>query len=375
MPGFHAVFVLKRKSHLLLQVSLSVVGGLLFCVQTPGLADETSQSPGIAPAPLEAATPASPTTAPPDPTKQAVATPLFVMVRQAKFTGWEDLCIQAFRIEKARIVVDLDQALSPDVKEKSVSFPVSSGNLIPLEEFRCKAIVQKVFQRGNRFITIRAFEFEEPEGANAGYDLLRKGSTTVLKRGDGSSEDGVSISFWQDSFLFLITGTEEDDDEAKEVMTSFATHLSKTAITHAQPPAILSRLPVVDRVRGSEKIVMGPVTAARFFNAPELGALSIEKARGAAVADYQIFEPARERLKLLYIDYGDDKLANAAYNDYFMRMEQLRPADKVWPGENRALFRLNKTFLLFQVKPHGRLIVVAGARKSKSPMLLSAEIR
>jgi hypothetical protein len=294
--------------------------------------------------------------------------------------------VKTYRILDGRLV-SVDQAVTSSTRAAvsnaeaapessvAVNLPVSGTDVLILDEFACKAISQKVFKRGSRYITVNAFEFAESEGANAGYDLLRKGSTTVVKRGDGSSEDGDSISFWQDKYLFVISGSSEDDDESKEVITKFANNLSKIAITHAQPPAVLSRIPVIDRIKGSEKIVMGPLSAGKYFPAPDIAGLSVDAARSAVVADYQILYPNRERLKLLYIDYGDPKIAEGVYNSYQARLEQLHSSEEDWPEQQRVLFKLNKIYLMMQVKQPGRLVVIYGARKSRSPMLLAGQIR
>jgi hypothetical protein len=328
--------------------------------------------------------------------KQPFVSSLRPMLRTISHVGWEDLGLKAYSIADGRLVSSdtslsgaknlsstsqpgppngADQAPGGENIVESFSLPVSGNEVAILDEFACQAISQKVFRRGNRYITIRAFEFAESDGANAGYDLLRKGSTTVVKRGDGSSEDSDSISFWQDKCLFVLSGSSQDDEESKEVITKFAQNLSKMVITHAQPPAVLSRLPVIDRVRGSEKIVMGPISASRYFPAPDLHSLQIDAARSAAIADYQILYPARERLKLLYIDYGDPKIAEEVFNAYQGQLEQLHSADQVWPEQQKVLFKLNKVYLMLQVKQPGRLIVIYGARKARSPMLLSGQIR
>ena len=318
------------------------------------------------------------------------------MLRTISYQGWEDLGLKTYRIADGRLVsMDSGAASSNNSAQKGVGagqtnpaqdsesgsapesfgMPVYGNDILILNEFACKAISQKVFKRGNRFITIKAFEFAESEGANAGYDLLRKGSTNVVKRGDGSSEDGDSISFWQDKYLFLLSGSSEDDDESKEVITKFAADLSKIAITHAQPSAVLSKIPVIDRIKGSEKIVMGPVSAGKYFPAPDIAGLSVESARSAVVADYQILYPNRERLKLLYMDYGDAKLAEEVFNTYQMRLEELHSAEESWPEQQRVLFKVNKVYLMVQLKQPGKLIVIYGARKARSPMLLAGQFR
>jgi len=319
----------------------------------------------------------------------AVSSALFTMLDRTNHAGWDLAELKAYRIADGRLVPqDIPSAISgikglavatPAVTEQppvdsTFSLPISSGDVYPLAEFRCKVIVQKRFKRGNRYITIRAFEFDNSMGAHAAYDMLRKGSTTVIKRGDGSSDDGDSVSFWQDNFLFIIAGTSLDDDESKDVIGVFATNLSKGVITHAQPPVILSKLPVIDRVRGSERVVMGPASAARAMQAPELETLFSQAVRSAAVADYQVFIPVRERMRLLYIDYADPKMAETAFESFTTRLEELHDPEKGWPSDGRTLFRVGRTFLYCQVKPSGRLLLITGAKKARSPILLAGQV-
>ncbi|MBX9671643.1 MAG: hypothetical protein K2X93_28900 [Candidatus Obscuribacterales bacterium] len=305
--------------------------------------------------------------------------PLTALVKGFLHEGWEDLGTTIYRVEGGKLII-ADQIPATNTQSQSsplekISVGLTNNDVTILEEFACKFVVQRTFSRGSRFITIRAYEFSSPAGANAGYDLLRKGSTTVVKRGDGSSEDSDSISFWQSYYLFVIAGTSEDDDESKEVVTKIATQISTEVRLHAQPPAILSPRPVVDRVRGTEKIVMGPVSAAKYFPAPVVENLSLEKALSACVADYQLLQPVRERMKLLYIDFKDPSLAKTSYDAYTAALTQLHGPERDWPEEERSLFRINKTFLYCQLKQPGKLIIISGARKAKSPMLLSGQIR
>lgn len=310
--------------------------------------------------------------APPKAASRPITSTLPGMLKGLNHQGWEDLGCQTFRIVDGKLI-PFDSSSHSQNASQSFILPVGGNEVLILEECTCQSLAQKVFKRGGRFITVKAFEFEKSIGANAGYDLLRKGSTTVVKRGDGSSEDSDSISFWQDKFLFVIAGTAEDDDEAKEVITKFAQRLSALAITHAQPPVILNKLPVIDRVRGTEKVVMGPISAARYFPAPELGALFLDTARAAAVADYQMLQPFRERLKLLYIDYGDDTQAQRAFSSFAESLSELHDPEKD-QEDGRLLYKVNKTFLFCELRPQGRVILITGARKAKSPVILARQI-
>ena len=322
----------------------------------------------------------APPLAPPVKTAVAVQAPasvLFAILARTNQTGWDPVEFTPFRIDGTRLeAMELPSGVAKveAVEGVNLSLPLSSSYLLPLSEFRCKLIVQKTVKRGNRYITIKAFEFDNSEGAVAGYDMLRKGSTTVIKRGDGSSDDGDSVSFWQDNFLFIVSGTSLDDDESKEVVGLFATNIAKSIVTHAQPPAILSKMPIVDRVRGSEKIVMGPVSAARAISAPEVGVLFSQNVRTAAVADYQVFIPARERMRLLYIDYGNAQSAKLAFDTFVSRLEQLLSPEKGYPQDGRVLFRMNKSYMYCQARPSGKLLLITGAKKNKSAILLAGQV-
>lgn len=268
------------------------------------------------------------------------------------------------------------QSLQLDAETSNAlrAFHLDSYETGMLGEFKCIAMVHKVFKRGSRYIIVQGYEFREPIGANAAYAYLRKGSTNVVMRGDGSSEDPDSISFYQDNCFFRLTGTSLDDDESKEVITRLADSIAKGIGKHASPPAILTLMPVVDRVKGTEKVVLGPLTAGKIVSMPSLDSLSIGMARAAAVADYQTFVPYRERLKLLCIDYGSDMLAEQMYNSYQSKLSELNRAG-VTLGANRSfVFKQNKQLLFCELKPGGRIVVISGARKRESSAMLARYI-
>lgn len=264
--------------------------------------------------------------------------------------------------------------LEPETSNALRAFHLDAYETGMLGEFKCVAMVHKVFKRGSRFIIVQGYEFQEPIGANAAYAYLRKGSTTVVLRGDGSSEDADSISFFQDNCFFRLTGTSLDDDESKEVVTKLADNIVAGIGKHAPPPAILTLMPVIDRVRGSEKVVLGPLTAGKIVSMPCLDALNIGRARAGAVADYQMFSPWRERMRLLCIDYGNDLLAEQMYNSYQSKLSELNKAG-VTVGANRSfVFKQNKQFLHCELKSGGRVVVISGARKREASALLARSI-
>ncbi|MBI1270453.1 hypothetical protein GC174_08470 [bacterium] len=298
---------------------------------------------------------------------------LYSLMKSLDFTGWTEVKSGLYLKEGGRY---RDSLSTEDRYLRSSSFV--SGKEGILVECGCQAVAQKVFRRGNRFVTFEAFKFDSTVGALAGYNFLRSGSTTVVTRGDGSSEDSQSISFWQDKYFFRIFTSEEDDSEAKEVVSAIAGKVNEVIRAHSSPSGpilIIKSLPSLDRVKGSEKVVRGSLTASHYYSVPYIGKLVIESARGAAVADYQVYYPNRERLKVLYIDYGDQEKAQRAYINFVSSMSELQPPVEGGSEHSpRTLFKLNKRFVLCELKPRGRLVVISGARKKNSCQVLSSQI-
>jgi len=252
-----------------------------------------------------------------------------------------------------------------------------------LKEFRCSSVVKREYQRGQRRILVEAFSFPNSNGAYGAYYLLRHGASTVIRRGDASSEDDQSISFWKDKFYIHVYGTSEDDEESKEAVRSVADQLAAAIVAEpAVLPPMISRLPALERVRGSEKLVMGPISARRFFPAPYINTLELHNALGAAVADYQFQFPYPERLKLLFVEYEDPKMATQAYADYIANLQtdnrEANPAREdaydMGAGVNTSsLFKVAGSYLLCQVRGQ-QLILISGARKKTSPTMLARQL-
>ncbi|MBX9951028.1 MAG: hypothetical protein K2Y39_17795, partial [Candidatus Obscuribacterales bacterium] len=171
-----------------------------------------------------------------------------------------------------------------------------------LAEFGVRKCCKRTYQRGQRFIHAVVYFFASPEGAYGAYNYLRQGSSTIVVRGAGSSEDDQSISFWKGQTFVRLIQTSEEDEESKEALRSIAKELDASIPASSLPPLVLNQLPVIDRVSGTEKLVMGPNSGRKFFPAPYVSSLSLDRARAAVTADYR-FQMPPERLKLLVVDY------------------------------------------------------------------------
>ena len=240
-----------------------------------------------------------------------------------------------------------------------------------LQEFGCAQAVRRVYRRGHRVIIGEVFTFRNSDAAYAAYNLLRRGATTIITRGDASSEEEQSISFWQDKYFVRVFSSEEDDSESKDVVRLLADALSRSIASHGSLPQVISKLPSIERVRGSEKLVMGPLSARRFFPAPNISTLSFANARAAAVADYQMQAPYPERLKLLYVEYADANSASRAFYQYMSEFQGDQAANDTQPQAGTdELFKVGNSYLLCKLAGP-RLIAVSGAKKRASARMFA----
>ncbi len=239
-----------------------------------------------------------------------------------------------------------------------------------LSEYHVTGAASSTFQRGQRRVTVQVFHFPDAACSYGAYTSLRKGSSTVVPRGDGSSEEDNSITFWQGSYLFLLNTTAEDDEEAKELMRSIADQLVHAVTEHSAMPLVFRRLPNVDKVKGSERLAMGPVSGKMFLPLPYVSFLQIEKGQ-AAIADYQFVSPNRERLKLVLIEYADPKTALQSYQDY---VGNLMGSHSCQSTGNTAMFKMPESYLYCQITG-SRMLLVSGAHKSASALMLAKQVR
>lgn len=242
-----------------------------------------------------------------------------------------------------------------------------------LAEFGLRKHYRITYQRGQRFLRVSVFFFSNPEGAYGAYNFMRQGSATVVVRGAGSSEDDQSISFWKGQSFVRLIQTSADDDESKEALTVLAKEIDAAIPASSLPPLVLNQLPVVDRVHGTEKLVMGPNSGRRFFPAPFVTSLSLERARAAVTADYR-FQIPPERLKLLVVDYGTVSLAGSAYECYRSSLDAEHETKDVSDANTPAgLVKLDNGYMLVQLRGT-RIFVIMGARKKVSPLMLVRQI-
>lgn len=242
-----------------------------------------------------------------------------------------------------------------------------------LAEFGMRKCYKRTYRRGQRFVHAVVYFFSTPEGAYGAYNYMRQGAATIVIRGAGSSEDDLSISFWKGQSFVRLTQTSEEDEESKEALRAIAKVIDAGIAPTSLPPLVLNQLPVIDRVNGTEKLVMGPNSGRKFFPAPFVGSLSLERARAAVTADYR-FQLPPERLKLLVIDYGNRSLAGSVYESYRSTLDAEHDTKDVNDAATpTGMVKLDNGYMLVQLRGT-RIFVIMGARKRVSPLMLARQI-
>lgn len=242
-----------------------------------------------------------------------------------------------------------------------------------LAEFGMRKCYKRTYQRGQRFVQAAVYFFSSPEGAYGAYNFMRQGARTIVVRGAGSSEDDLSISFWKGKSFIRLSQTSEEDEESKEALRAIAKVIDAGIAPTSLPPLVLNQLPVLDRVNGTEKLVMGPNSGRKFFPAPYVGTLALERARAAVTADYR-FQMPPERLKLLVVDYGSKTLAGSVYESYRNELDADHDTKDVSDASTPSgMVKLDNGYMLVQLRGT-RIFVIMGARKRVSPLMLARQI-
>lgn len=283
---------------------------------------------------------------------------LFFSLQQ---TGWQAEAVDFARLKNNMLVTANDLPLSY----------IYTYQVPILREYGCNAAVWRQFKRGQRLCTALLLQFATPDGAAGAYTVLRQGSSNVVTRGGMSSESDDNICFVTGSTYVTLFTNAQDDDEAKGVLTQLADLFLKKLDSGTKLPALFTALPAVDKVRGSEKLFMGPVAARRWSNFPYIGKLMIDKSGGAISADYLYSAPYRERLHLLIIQYNNEEQAKYAYKTYTGCLSAMNEPKS--QTTNRSVFKINDAYLLCQYNRQ-RLSVISGARKSYASIMLARQL-
>ncbi len=245
-----------------------------------------------------------------------------------------------------------------------------------LIEYGCSNVTEKQFKRGHRVCTVYLLRFKTSDGAFGAYSTMREGSSTFIARGDGSSEDERSITFHSAKFLLILDSSEEDDDEAKEVLIKLAdkiTSLIPTKQAESKEPKVIAALPHFERLKGSERYFMGSKSAMHYSNVPFIESLNLDHSQGAAYADYAYSRPIAERLKLLLTEYSNSGTAQNTFNTYAENMASLSKKT-VQRGNNELICKMSDSYLMCGTSG-SRVYVITGARKATSPNILARELR
>ncbi|MBX9721808.1 MAG: hypothetical protein K2X81_10470, partial [Candidatus Obscuribacterales bacterium] len=201
---------------------------------------------------------------------------------------------------------------------------------------------------------------------------MREGSSTVVVRGQASSEDQDSITFFSGNCLLVLHTTSSEDEEAKDMLTRLADQLAPKLAAGAAAPRMVAALPNFERLRGSEKYFMGSKSASHFSSAPFLETLNLDRSLGAACADYLYSRPMAERLKLVVAEYANPTLASNAFNAYSSSLTEF--AQKIVQRSSvDCIAKLSESYLMVGIAGQ-KVFVISGARRASSPRILAREV-
>ncbi|PWT94302.1 MAG: hypothetical protein C5B53_13475 [Candidatus Melainabacteria bacterium] len=262
---------------------------------------------------------------------------------------------------------------TPAIASDSGSTSGSEPSILDLaSEFGCTTLAQRTFTQVDSEIVASVYQFGTSEGAYGAYCCLRKGASNLIPKGDASSEDDKDISFWKDKYFVNISASSSD---GAITMTRIAEQLAASIPASSAKPAILTQLPTLEKVLGSEKIVMGPLALKRLYPAPYVTALVADTdGVHGAIADYQMQEPYRERLKLLVLRFASPAVASLSFSKYVGQLgEQHDEQDLEGFTYQTSIFKVGGTFMLCQIR-NDELVIITGSRKKLSLATLAKEI-
>jgi hypothetical protein len=239
-----------------------------------------------------------------------------------------------------------------------------------LDEYHCSHILIKKFVRPQRTATIYVFSFPETDQAYGAYTTMRSGSSTVVVRGDASSEDDDSISFLAGRRLVLLRTTADQDQVSKDQISSLADDLVKAIDDRARKPELIASLPVLDRIAGSERMFMGPLATRKYISLPFMQSLALGKCYAAALAEYVFATPLTERMKVLVIEYANPPLARNLFATYIEAMDVSHKCRALQPTVQ--LCRNGDTWMLVTLSG-SRLTFITGARHKEAPVILQRQ--
>jgi hypothetical protein len=311
--------------------------------------------------------PAPPSLKPPVPSPVAAVKPRspFLLLDQLSPPGW---------LSKPALINHYQPKSAPPSPAASNSNPYSREDL--LGEFGLVNYGQKVFYRGQRQIVVDVYDFASSDGAYGAYLCLHQGASNLIAHGDASSEAEQNISLWKERYFFNLSAATAGDDESKELITKLATELAQAIPASSPKPVLLSSLPSLDKVRGSEKLVMGPLALKKHFPAPYISIFSCPgSVFQGAIADYQTQEPYRERMRLLLIRIpGPRSYASELFSQFLGQLEEQHDPLTI-PGSQyqTSVFKLDRFYILCQLRNQA-IVIITGARKKQSLTALCDEI-
>ena len=253
------------------------------------------------------------------------------------------------------------------IRGASLSIPKNQSPAL-LQEFGCTHALVQQYSRPQRKVQLTVYAFSTPQGAYGAYSMLREGASTVVVRGDASSEDDSSVSIWKGKHFVVIASGSDDDEVSKGLVSSLADQVSVAIHEHADLPGPVVHLPYLGRIAGSERFIMG-ATAARQVGFPQVQLLQWERSHGAALAGYSFVSPP-ERLKVLTIAYPNAQSAHEVFLAYIGALAEDHKRISITPLT--CLYKMGNSYLAC-CQRNQQLILVSGAHHKESSLLLISQ--
>jgi len=169
-----------------------------------------------------------------------------------------------------------------------------------------QVVVQDYNKTNERCLSVEIYEMTDPAAAYGIYSFKKSPEGFPWDRAHEGRLEGYYLNFWKGLYLVTITGFDEEEetiDGIKSIAETIATKLP--AAQDIQKPRLMSLLPQIDLVPGSEKYFKGSLGLFNSYPFSQQDIFNIkEGARGAYTEGYSIYviqysdpQESRKRLK------------------------------------------------------------------------------
>lgn len=219
---------------------------------------------------------------------------------------------------------------------KEVNFVVPLTDEL-LNELGIEKVLRQTYVNGDYKVDVYIYKFKDIPGTYSAYTFLRNGKPARVKIGKDAYESKNTLTFWSGNFLIDINSSVENEvGEVKGfiilIAQEIATRFKKEEVQI--PPAIAIQLPLLNRIKGTEKFCIGPICYKKYFPSSTLEfdptLFLLENSEGIVTAEYKLSDDPKEdtTLTLVLIRYKENHTAELAYNSIREFYEKKETGDK-----------------------------------------------